>query len=145
MSFSSILPSSLTESRRSEHPHPRHTPTCRILLSANTPCHTSLGAFNTPQKPLFDADSQNDVDVHDKSSPPSLLHTCQLPMAAFSPSSTAIHNSPALRWIVTLTNSTQLKRSTEKVVNVRENRVTVSYQLSNLKVCHIINFSINTQ
>ena len=44
--------------------------------------------------PTPDPENEDDVDVHDKSSQPSLLRTRRLPMAAFSLSSTTIHNSP---------------------------------------------------
>jgi tyrosine-protein phosphatase 2/3 len=44
--------------------------------------------------PTPDPENEDDADVHDKSSQPSLLRTRRLPMAAFSLSSTTIHNSP---------------------------------------------------
>ena len=59
MSFSSILPSSLTQrvESQSEHPHPRHTPTCHILklVNTNTTCRTSLSAAPSTllKRPLF--------------------------------------------------------------------------------------------
>ena len=44
--------------------------------------------------PTPDLENEDDADAHDKSSQSSLLRTRRLPMAAFSLSSTTIHNSP---------------------------------------------------
>ena len=52
---------------------------CREIINTRPPCP--------------DPETEDDADVHDKSSQPSLLGTRRLPMAAFSLSSTAIHNS----------------------------------------------------
>ena len=45
--------------------------------------------------PTPDPENEDDADVHDKAEQPSLLRTRRLPMAAFSLSSTTIHNSPS--------------------------------------------------
>ena len=52
--------------------------------------------------PTPDPENEDDADVHDKSSQPSLLRR-RLPMAAFSLSSTTVHNSPSFN--STSTNS----------------------------------------
>jgi len=56
--------------------------------------------------PTPDPENEDDADVHDKSSHPSLLRTRRLPMAAFSLSSTTIHNSPNF----TSTGANSMKR-----------------------------------
>ena len=55
--------------------------------------------------PTPDPENEDDADVHDKSPQSSLLRTRRLPMAAFSLSSTTIHNSPNFN--STGTNSTK--------------------------------------
>jgi rhodanese-related sulfurtransferase len=57
--------------------------------------------------PSPDPETEDDADVHDKSLQPSLLRTRRLPMAAFSLSSTAIHNSPSFK----STGANSMKRS----------------------------------